>query len=367
MKWLIILGMHRSGTSALAGELHHHGVWFGEHFIELIEDVNRKGFYEHRDLVSINQTILTEMQQTWFDCFAVKAQLEQGFQPSASVQQQMRELLTSDEFAGRELCGLKDPRMSLLWPLWREQIQALGHQFQLVVVNREPSKIAYSLYKRDTMPYLHSELLWQGYTLAAFLYASQYPAESHYIETQALLTDPASSLLTLFTQLGLSIPVKVGFIDATIPSSPSAAQEHPLFNAITECDDPIGDLDWLQLSAQFYSQLASHQDYLQGMIAAFYALNQANMTAITNGDRYSYAMQVISDKDHQLEQLNQARLTALATIEQQTIQLSQQQGQLDQQQQELEQQQALLNYYQSFSLVRKRVQLDQWLQQRLKK
>jgi hypothetical protein len=48
---LVVLGMHRSGTSALTGMLHHLGVALGEHLMPASAD-NPRGYWEHSDVVS---------------------------------------------------------------------------------------------------------------------------------------------------------------------------------------------------------------------------------------------------------------------------------------------------------------------------
>ena len=44
---VIVLGMHRSGTSALAGLLHELGLEMGSSLMSGRADENEKGFWEH--------------------------------------------------------------------------------------------------------------------------------------------------------------------------------------------------------------------------------------------------------------------------------------------------------------------------------
>ena len=62
---MFILGMHRSGTSALAGVLHHLGVELGKDLMPPGKDDNPKGFFENNKVYSINETLLEHLNSTW--------------------------------------------------------------------------------------------------------------------------------------------------------------------------------------------------------------------------------------------------------------------------------------------------------------
>ena len=55
---IVILGMHRSGTSAITRGLQVMGVSLGNNLMPPMEDVNAKGFWEDIDLVALNVEIL---------------------------------------------------------------------------------------------------------------------------------------------------------------------------------------------------------------------------------------------------------------------------------------------------------------------
>lgn len=70
---LFILGMHRSGTSALSGAIASAGVYFGDDLLEAEAGVNDKGFWEHRELVRLNEALLAHAELKWFTPVAVDA------------------------------------------------------------------------------------------------------------------------------------------------------------------------------------------------------------------------------------------------------------------------------------------------------
>ncbi|MFM9194768.1 MAG: glycosyl transferase family 1, partial [Planctomycetia bacterium] len=58
--------MHRSGTSLLAALLRMAGVELGSDLLVGEAAENSKGFWEHRDVVRINDEILARLGLSWF-------------------------------------------------------------------------------------------------------------------------------------------------------------------------------------------------------------------------------------------------------------------------------------------------------------
>ena len=63
---LIVLGMHRSGTSALAGSLRFLGVNLGEYLLEPNQS-NIVGYFEHQSIYQIHEKLLQELNSSWDD------------------------------------------------------------------------------------------------------------------------------------------------------------------------------------------------------------------------------------------------------------------------------------------------------------
>ncbi len=145
--------MHRSGTSAVAGALSRSGFFLGEPDALLAHQVdNPRGFWERRDVVAYNQMALEAAQGDWFippreDLSPVQS----GDNPAAIVQ----------ALQGHTPWLIKDPRLALTWPLWRD---ALGDARRLFVV-RDPLAVAASLQRRNGFPIQMGLLLWEYYNL----------------------------------------------------------------------------------------------------------------------------------------------------------------------------------------------------------
>ena len=63
---ILVLGMHRSGTSALAGSLALTGVALGDDLLPANEG-NVTGYWEHRRLIALNERVLASLGATWHD------------------------------------------------------------------------------------------------------------------------------------------------------------------------------------------------------------------------------------------------------------------------------------------------------------
>src|SRR4030081_3596213 len=61
-----VLGMHRSGTSALCGALDLIGVDFGKHLLPAT-DANEKGHWEHEEIVRVHDRLLLSLGSGWDD------------------------------------------------------------------------------------------------------------------------------------------------------------------------------------------------------------------------------------------------------------------------------------------------------------
>lgn len=155
---VVILGMHRSGTSAVAGFLAKAGFFAGgeTELLAPAED-NPKGFFERADVNALNDKVLYELGGAWDK--PPPRDLVRRRAPA--WQAQVNEALADLEAgaAGRPLV-LKDPRIGLLLPAW---LPAIDSRFAIVFVDRSALDIALSVRRRDGRPLYVALALWQLY------------------------------------------------------------------------------------------------------------------------------------------------------------------------------------------------------------
>jgi hypothetical protein len=153
--------MHRSGTSALAGALEAMGLEAG-----LIDDVmpadvgNPEGYFELLSIVRANDDLLAHFGGRWDSPpnFA-----SDWVEDAAAIEfVDVARGMLGDLF-GSERYLLKDPRISILLPLWRRITN--DHGCAIVIV-RDPLEVAASLTKRDGLSTLTGLALWATYNRA---------------------------------------------------------------------------------------------------------------------------------------------------------------------------------------------------------
>ncbi|HKO43122.1 MAG TPA: sulfotransferase [Pyrinomonadaceae bacterium] len=158
-----ILGMHRSGTSLLTKILNLVGLYLSPaHVSAQPADDNPKGHWEHSEIVSLNDAILTRYGGTWDE----PPQLPSGWEKSSLIEdlKQRAQTLIDDQFSGVSLWGWKDPRTCITLPFWQQLLPNMRY----VICLRNPSDVARSLQSRNAFSAEKSSRLWFRYVHSAF-------------------------------------------------------------------------------------------------------------------------------------------------------------------------------------------------------
>ncbi|HMK96528.1 MAG TPA: hypothetical protein VK425_03215 [Acidimicrobiales bacterium] len=194
-----ILGMHRSGTSAVAGFLTKAGFFAGTEgeLLPAAED-NPRGFFEREDVNALNDSLLAALGGAWDKPLA--REVVEGKAP-AWRPQVTRLLAGLDAEAGDRPLMLKDPRISLLLPAW---LPALERRFVVLLVDRSPMEVALSVRRRDGRPLYVALALWQLYcTELLHGLAGQRVLVVRY---EHFVADPVAQGAVLLERLGEALP-----------------------------------------------------------------------------------------------------------------------------------------------------------------
>lgn len=144
---VVVLGMHRSGTSAVNGIFRAAGFRVTSEEDTVQADRTQPGGYnESWAVMQLNNTILGEIGRTWFEPPAAEefaAVLDSGRQRAG----ELLDLLL--EAAAPAPLALKDPRINVMMPIWGPLIDGVLHP---VLVIRDPVEVARSLGSRDGTP-----------------------------------------------------------------------------------------------------------------------------------------------------------------------------------------------------------------------
>lgn len=146
---IMIVGMHRSGTSFLTGTLQTAGLELGKH--SEWNPHNLKGNRENPDIVELHDQILARCNAAW------DRPPHGPVQWSESEQKNAKNLISNYPAGTR--WGFKDPRALLLADGWLELIPNM----RFIGIFRHPLAVCASLSARGGMPQAQALSLWDAY------------------------------------------------------------------------------------------------------------------------------------------------------------------------------------------------------------
>ena len=154
---ILVVGMHRSGTSALTRTLNLLGATLPADLIASAED-NPAGFWESAQILDSHDRFLAAVGSRWDDPRPLPPPV---FTQSAALRCQ-DELLAylSRDLKAAPLLVIKDPRMCRLLPVWKAVLTLLQIQPLAVHTVRNPLETAMSLRVRNQMSREQALALW---------------------------------------------------------------------------------------------------------------------------------------------------------------------------------------------------------------
>jgi hypothetical protein len=218
---ILVLGMHRSGTSAVTRMLNLRGAELGRDLLPPKED-NERGFWENRAILELHEALLAGLGLRWLDLVDLPA----GWQQAAAARRFVTELpgVLRQQFDRARLFAVKDPRLSLLAPLWNEALHAADVRPTFVITIRHPHEVAASLARRDGLTAAQSQLLWLQHLVdAERATRGQRRVFVHY---ERLLADWRAELRRIGEQLALDWPPAPADADAAVTQFLAPALRH---------------------------------------------------------------------------------------------------------------------------------------------
>ena len=154
---IVVLGMHRTGTSLTMAAVEALGVETGNHLLPPGPD-NETGYWEDKSIIDLNERLLAVLGKTWYSV----APITESDWSMAEVDDLRREAaaLLRNRFPDSKSWGFKDPRCLRLWPFWRRVLNEIGVPVKCVVTCRHPESVAASLAYRNQFAPARSYFLW---------------------------------------------------------------------------------------------------------------------------------------------------------------------------------------------------------------
>jgi len=187
----IVLGMHRSGTSALTSLLDRLGFYAGPDESLMGPDAhNAMGYWELGEVQAFNEELLAALGGSWTDVLEIDPR---RLRDCAPFQSRVRSLVRHLNSYGPWV--IKDPRLCLLLPFWRELLQ----RPLCILVHRNPLSVARSLARRDGLPIHIGIALWEHYIRAALAASEGLPRAL--VSYRDLIDDPVATAAGLVRTL----------------------------------------------------------------------------------------------------------------------------------------------------------------------
>lgn len=198
---ILVLGMHRSGTSALTGMLHYLGCDLPAHLLPPNVG-NDLGHWESEAVMVVNDQMLESAGSCWIDWVGINPDWYQSAHYEHFLQRARATLRA--EFADSPLFVLKDPRICRLAPLWLEAMHFENIAARIILPLRNPLEVSVSLQMRDGIESAYGQLLWLRHVLDAEYFSRGRPRM--FCTYNQLLNQRPRLIKRTKTALGISWP-----------------------------------------------------------------------------------------------------------------------------------------------------------------
>lgn len=197
---IVVLGMHRTGTSVLTRALAALGATLGEALIASVPDDNETGFWEDRDILKINIDLLNRLESEWDSLTPIDSSQLTG--PGISDLSMRAVETLREKLRAGPVCAMKDPRMARLLPFWRAIFTHMELRVSYAIACRNPISVARSLAKRNGFPPTKSHLLWLDHVASCLRYTQ---GENRVVvDYDSLMDAPHVQLKRMAEQLDLA-------------------------------------------------------------------------------------------------------------------------------------------------------------------
>jgi hypothetical protein len=218
---VVVLGMHRSGTSALTRVINLLGADLPSSLMPA-NVANEAGFFESNDLMIVHDELLSSAGSNWDDWRAFNPDWYRSG-VAADFKQRVLGVLRHD-FAQSQLFVIKDPRICRFFPFWHDVLEEFGAAPAVVIPVRNPLEVMASLRSRDGFPSAKAALMWLRHVIEAERMTRDLPRAV--VTYDALLSDWPGVIGSLGVGLGISWPRRSAAIEFEIERFLAAELRH---------------------------------------------------------------------------------------------------------------------------------------------
>lgn len=318
---IVVLGMHRSGTSAITRGLQVLGVSLGERLMPAIENINARGFWEDIDLNSLNIEMLQAIGSDWFYLAPINADNVNKLHKDGYFLRAVE--LLQEKVCDVPIFGFKDPRMAKLLPFWKEVFNHCQLNVKYVLTIRHPLSVVRSLAKRDGFVEEHSYLLWLGHTLESLIGSIGKPRVL--VDYDCMMQSPDAELMRVARALNLEIDneelhnYETKFLDESLRHTkydssdllsdiacPAIVQE--VYSTLLDVMSDSVSINDNKLSARISCWVAEFEQLKSALVLADKLLSQKASVSrdISERDgRIASLNEAVTERDRQIASLNE--------------------------------------------------------------
>lgn len=217
----MVLGMHRSGTSALAGILNLLGCDAPNNLMPLSE-ANEKGFFESSTLYGFHKELLESAGSSWTDWQS----FHEGWfvSPRAEEYEQRAVEILHEEFGKSRLFVLKDPRICRLVPFWVRTLEDANIRPLILHTHRNPVDVVSSITRHHNISRDLGMLLWLRHVLDAERNTRSLPR--HFTSYTRLMSGWGAELKRSEAALGVIFPRQSNRVQAEVGNFLEGSLQH---------------------------------------------------------------------------------------------------------------------------------------------
>jgi len=321
-KLIVVLGMHRCGTSTITRGLQVLGVNLGDTLHGAMKGVNDKGFWEDVHINVLNVEMLSAIDSDWYhlaavDSIDVEMLHKQGYFLRAVE-------LLREKCSNKPIFGFKDPRMAKLLPFWKGVFSHCQFDVRYVIALRHPLSVVKSLTKRDGFEAEHSYLLWIGHVITSL--TGSTGDKPVFVDYDRLIQSPERELNRIAKSLDLEVDstelqiYKNDFLDEKL--------RHTVYKAsdllLDETCPPLVREIYTSLLDIASGQIKSNDPHFQDLIVQWskefddiksllslidkflIKTRDLSQSVVDHDDQITTLKQTVADRDGQIANINEA-------------------------------------------------------------
>lgn len=312
---IVILGMPRSGTSAITKSLSVFNVSFGDNLLEKNEIVNPTGYWEDNDILNLNVEILNHLNMSWSSLKPVELSAFDEMSLKIFYEKALKILIEKTNDV--EIFALKEPRITKLFCFWDYVIKNSGINCKYVIALRHPNDILDSFVRLKGKMVNEIECR-RTYVYNLFLSymlsirdVFNYHNEFHIISYNSLLNDSQSVIRSMGRKFDIEINEEE--LENYCTSFLTKKLDHSSKNILNVNDSLLDEyyrlllkieVNELEFKDEGYFHLNKLSIEFDKRIEFLTFIDDINVMFYENGEKLSSINQALSNQNHAISMKN---------------------------------------------------------------